>query len=254
MLQLPLDQLVLVIAQTALLVTLIARLWSAGLYRIYPFFFSYLLAELLRTVIMSSIPFKGRSYPSFWIATELLVACFYALIVVELYRVVLRDLPGIATTSRRYITGTVVVATLVSLLLLRLEETPKNPVSTTFVIDRAIVFSLVIFILLVSVFLVYYPVHLSRNVVFYSIGYAVYFLTKAAALFVRTLGYYVAPQIGTALLIVSSACLLFWILTLNKRGEIITVVIGHKWKSDDEARLLSKLKDINAHLVAAEKK
>ena len=254
MLQLPLDQLVLIIAQAALLITLIARLWSADLYRIYPFFFSYLLAELLRTVVLSFIPFKGPAYPSFWVSTELIVDCFYALIVVELYRVVLRDLHGIATTSRRYITGTVVAATLASLVLLRLEETPKNLVSATLVVDRAIVFSLVIFILLVSGFLVYYPVRLSRNVVFYSIGYAVYFLTKATALFVRTLGHYVAPQIGTALLIVSSVCLLFWILTLTKQGELLTVVIGHKWKSGDEARLLSKLKDINAHLVAAGKK
>lgn len=254
MLQLPLDQLVLVIAQAALLIILIARLWSADLYRIYPFFFSYLLAELLRIAIMSAIPFRGRLYPKFWVGGELAVACLYALIVVELYRVVLHDLPGIATTARRYITGTVVVATFGSLLLLRLEETPKNFVSATLVIDRAIVFSLVIFILLVSGFLVYYPVRLSRNVVFYSIGYAVYFLTKATALFIRTLGHYVLPQISIVLMTVASLCLLLWILTLNRKGELLTVVIGHKWKSDDEARLLSKLKDINAHLVAAGKK
>jgi hypothetical protein len=254
MLQLPLDQLVLVLAQAVLLVVLTARLWSADLYRLYPFFFSYLLAELVRIVLLCSIPFRGRLYPHFWVAGEVIVACLYPLIVVELYRVVLRDLPGIATTSRRYITGTVVVATFGSLLLLGLEEKPKNLVSATFVIDRAVVFSLVIFILLVSIFLVYYPVRLSRNVVFYSIGYAVYFLTKATALFVRTLGHYVAPQLSTVLMIVFSVCLFFWIFTLNKQGEIRTVVIGHKWKSDDEARLLSKLKDINAHLVAAGKK
>jgi hypothetical protein len=254
MLQLPLYQLLLVLAQTVLLIILVARLWSADLYRIYPFFFGYLLAELLRIAIMSMIPFNGRAYPTFWVVTELIVDCFYTLIVVELYRVVLRDLQGIATTSRRYITRTVVVAILGSLLLLLLEEAPKNPVSATFVVDRAIVFSLVIFILLVSVFLVYYPVRLSRNVVFYSIGYAVYFLTKATALFVRTLGHYVAPQVSTVLMIVFSVCLFFWIFTLNKQGELRTVVIGHKWKSDDEARLLSKLKDINAHLVAAGKK
>ena len=218
MLQLPLDQLVLVIAQAALLVILVARLWSAGLYRIYPFFFSYLLAELLRTVIMASIPFKGRSYPYFWMATELAVACFYALIVVELYRVVLRDLPGIATTSRRYITATVVVATLGSLLLLRLEETPKNLSSATFLIDSTIVYQ---FGELYPASSACVPGVLSsasqpqRSLLFHWLC-NVYFLTKAAVLFVRTLGYYVASQVGTArLLVVSSACLLFWILTLN---------------------------------------
>jgi len=254
MLQLPLDQLLLVVAQAALLTALIVRLWSARLQRIYPFFFGYLTADLFRTLILSAIPFRGPAYPYVWVATEGIIVCCYVLIVIELYRVVLRDLPGIATISRRYITGTVVVATLATLLVLRLEEKPKNYVSTSLVIERVIVFSLVLFILLVSVFLAYYPIRLNRNVASYSIGYAVFFLIKATALFVRTLGHYVTPQISTILLIVSSACLLFWILMLNKQGEIRTVVIGHKWKSDDEARILSKLKDINAYLVGAGKK
>src|ERR1017187_2113310 len=254
MLQLPLDQLLLVFTQIALLVVLILRMWYAGLHRIYPLFFSYLLADLLLTSILLAVPYKGRAYPYFWVASEGINACCYTLIVVELYRVVLRDLPGIATISRRYITVTVAVATVGSLLLLRLEETPGNFVSTFLVIERAIVFSLVIFILLVSAFLAYYPIPLNRNVVTYSIGYAVYFLIKATALFIRTLGHYVLPQIGTVLLVVSSACLLFWVLTLNRRGEMRTVVVGHKWKREDEVRLLSKLKAINASLVEAGKK
>jgi hypothetical protein len=254
MLQLPLEQLILVFAQAALLIALIVRLWSAGLQRVYPYFFSYLLASLLQALVLSAIPFKGRAYPYFWVGSESVNACCYALIVVELYRVVLRDLPGIASISRRYITVTIAVATAGSLLLLRLEETPTNYVSTFLVIERAIVFSLVIFILLVSAFLAYYPIPLNRNVVVYSIGYSVYFLTKATGLFIRTLGHYVMAQIGTVLMVVSSACLLFWAIALNRQGELRTVVIGHKWKREDEMQLLSKLKAINATLVSAGKK
>lgn len=254
MLQLPLNQLLLVVTQAALLIALIARLWAARLYLVYPYFFSYLLADLLRTLLFSAIPFNGRAYPYFWVTSEAIIDCCYALIVVELYRVVLRDLPGIATISRRYITATVAVATVGSLLLLHLEEAPANYLSVFFVIERAIVFSLVIFILLVSAFLAYYPIPLNRNVVSYSIGYTVYFLTKATALFIRTLGHYATPQISAILLGVSSACLLFWSITLNRRGEMRTVVLGHKWKRDDEVRLLSKLRAINASLVEAGKK
>ena len=253
MLQLPLGQLLLVIIQTAILLTLIVRIWTAGLYVLYPYFFSYLVADLLQTLIGAAIPINGLAYPRFWVASEGVIDCCYALIVFELYRVVFRDLPGIASISRRYITVTVVIAILGALFLPRLAETPANYLSVFFVIECAIVFSLVIFILLVSAFLVYYPVPLHRNVVIYSIGYAVYFLTKAAALFIRTLGYYVAPQISTAILVVSSACLFFWTLGLNRRGEVRTVVIGHKWNREDEARLLSKLKAINANLVAVGK-
>ena len=251
---LPLDQLLLAVVQTALLLSLIVRVWFAGLYRVYPYFFTYLLATFLQTLLLMSIPFRSWLYSRLWVASEALIDCCYALIVIELYRVVLRDLPGIATISRRYITVTVAVATVGSLLLLRLEETTGNFVATFLVIERAMVFSLVIFILLVSAFLAYYPIPLNRNVVTYSIGYAVYFLIKATALFIRTLGHYVSPQISTVLLVVSSACLLFWVLTLNRLGEMRTVVVGHKWKSEDEVRLLSKLKAINASLVEAGKK
>jgi hypothetical protein len=251
--QLPIDQLILLVAQTALLICLIVRIWSAALYRVYPYFFTYLLAELLQTVILAATPFRGGAYPYVWIATEAIVVCFQALIVGELYRVILRDLPGIASISRRYITVTLGVAIFGSLLLLQLEETPAGLVSTFLVIDRAIVFSLVIFILLASAFLAYYPVPLNRNVIVYSIGYAVYFLAKATALFIRTLGYHVSPQISTVLIVVSSACQLFWVLGLNRQGETCTVVIGHKWSPEDEERLLSKLKAINANLAGAAK-
>jgi hypothetical protein len=253
MLQLPLGQLVLLTIQATILFTLIVRIWSAGLYVLYPFFFSYLVADLLQTLIGSAMPYNGHAYARFWVASEGIIDCCYALIVVELYRIVFRELPGIASVSRRYITVTVAIAIVASLFLQRLAETPANYLSVFFVIECAVVFSLLIFILLVSAFLAYYPVSLHRNVVVYSIGYAVYFLTKAAALFIRTLGYYVAPQISTALLVVSSVCLLFWTLGLNRRGEERTVVIGHQWNRDDEARLLSKLKAINASLVGVGK-
>ncbi len=253
MLQLPLDQLVLFLAQAALLVALLVRMWSAGLNRVYPYFFSYVVIEFARTLISSFMPYQGKTYAYFWATSESLSVCFYPLIVVELYRVILRDLPGIASIARRYITITVTVATVGSLLLLRLEQRPRNYVSTVLVIERAIVFSLVIFILLVSAFLAYYPIPLNRNVIIYSIGYSVYFLTKATALFIRTLGYHVSQQISAVLLAISSACLLFWALTLNRRGELRTLVIGHQWNREDEARLLSKLKAINANLLEARK-
>ena len=118
MLQLPLGQLVLLTIQATILFTLIVRIWSAGLYVLYPFFFSYLVADLLQTLIGSAMPYNGHAYARFWVASEGIIDCCYALIVVELYRIVLRDLPGIASISRRYITVTVAIAIVASLLLL----------------------------------------------------------------------------------------------------------------------------------------
>lgn len=249
MYQLPIHLLVLYLAQVALLIALVGRLYYARLYRVYPFFFSYIVALLLQSAIISVVPYNGKAYPYVWMVTEAFIVCFHVLIVGELYRVILRDLTGIATVSRRYIQITVVFGILVSLLLFHFEETPASYVSTFLVIERGIAFSLVIFILLGSAFLAYFPVSLNRNVVLYSIGYSIYFLTKATALFIRTLGHYWLPQIGTVLLGVSSACLLFWVLGLNREGERRIVQIGHKWSPENAQRLLSKVREINENLI-----
>jgi len=249
MYQFPINQLIPFLVQTALLIALTVRLCYARLYRVYPFFFSYIVAQLVQAVLISAVPYYGKVYTNVWLGTEAVMACFHVLIVGELYRVILRDLTGIATVSRRYIQISAVFGILVSLLLFHFEETPANHVSMFLVIERGIAFSLVIFILLGSAFLVYYPVSLNRNVLLYSIGYSVYFLTKATALFIRTLGHYWLPQISTILLVVSSACLLFWVLALNREGERRTVQISHKWSPENAERLLLKVREINENLM-----
>jgi len=219
------------------------------LHRIYPYFFGYICAAFLQTAVLAAIPFRSLAYINAWIVAEAIIDCFYALIVGELYKVVLRDLPGIATVSRRYITVTIGLAVIASLLLLRFEQTPDNLVSGFIVVERALALSVVLFILLMSLFLLYYPIPLNRNVVVYSVGYAAYFLTKAAALFVRTLGHYVSRQISTVLLVISVLCLLLWIFGLSRAGENIKLVIGHRWSRKDEELLLAQLQTINASLL-----
>jgi hypothetical protein len=185
---------------------------------------------------------------------EGLALCFYALIVLECYSSVLRGLGGIATISRRYIKVTLMIAVLAAVLLVGLEKTPRTVFQYFYALDRAVVSSLLVFILLIIIFLIYYPVPLSRNVIVYSVGYAVYFLTKAAALFVRNVSSELQSQMSAILMTASTACLMFWWFGLNRSGETRTMVIGHKWHSGDEERLLLQLKAINASLSRAARK
>jgi hypothetical protein len=63
------------------------------------------------------------------------------------------------------------VAVAGSLVLLRVERAPVSVIGYFFECERSIISSLVIFVLLTMLFLVYYPVPLNRNVIAYSIGY-----------------------------------------------------------------------------------
>jgi hypothetical protein len=254
MYRLPFDQLVLLVIQTVLLVSLCIRLWRTRLHRVYRYFFGYLLVSLLQTAVMSLVPFDRVHYSYAWMATEALSLCFYALIVLELYTLILGDLVGIATLSRRYIKVAIGLAIAVSLLLLYFEKTPTGITTTFLIFERAIVSSLLVFVLLITAFVVYYPVPLNRNVVVYSIAYALYFATKTAGLFASNLSHHWYRQVSTLLVGVSTACLMLWVFALSRRGETKPEVIGHRWQPEDGERLLSQLKAINASLVRTARK
>jgi len=168
-----------------------------------------------------------------------------------LYSTVLRDLPGIAGTARRYIEVTLIVAILVAFLLLRLGKIGANHLGYLMLFERTVVASLVVFVLLVSAFLLYYPIPLGRNVIAYSMGYAVYFLTRAMGLLTIDLGHYWIRQVSSVVMAVSVACLILWIMTLSRAGEAERVVVGHQWNPADQQKLKAQLDAINASLLRA---
>ena len=245
---LPVDQQLLLGVQTCALVGLIIRLWWTGLYRNYRWFFSYLLMALLQSAVLPFVPYRSLAFRNTWLVTEGLNVCAYILVVLELCKILLNGLPGITTVARRYIQWTLAIAIGGSLLLLEAERAPLSIIGYFFACERAIISSLLFFVLLLMLFLVYYPIPLNRNVITYSMGYAAYFLTKAAAIFLRNLTPTWYRGVSTALLSISTVCLLFWLFGLRRSGENREIVVGRSWSSEDEEKLLSQLKAINASL------
>jgi hypothetical protein len=245
----PIEQKLLLVLQTGALVGLSAQLWWTGLYRKYLCFFSYVLLGLLQTAVMAPIPLSSRGYRNAWLFTEGVIVCAHVLVVLELCKVILHGLHGITTVARRYIHWTMALAVLSSLLLLTVERVPVALTGYFLTCERAVMSSLVIFVLLLMLFLAYYPVPLNRNVITYSIGYTVYFMTKAVAIFVMNMGPASNRQLSTILMSISTACLLFWLLVLSRRGETKAIVVGHQWSLEKEERLLSQLRTVNASLA-----
>lgn len=249
---LPYEQLLFDIHVGALVGVLI-RFLTLGLSRVYKFFVTYITVLLLQSMIPIFVKMDTSLYGYLFLATETVVVVLYALVVLELYSIVLRDLHGIATVARRYIRIAVGIAILISALLLGFEQTPANLLARFYTFESAIVSSLVLFVFLITAFLVYFPIPLSRNVIYYSIGYAVYFTSKALALFLRNTGHTWDRQFSVAMLCVATACLIFWIFALSAKGETKTVQLGHKWNREDEERLQQQIEAINASLLRARK-
>lgn len=240
---------VLLYAQALALAAVLARIVSSQLYRVYKYFFGYLVVQLLQLSIPFLIRRRTDTYVFAFLGTETLIVCLYALIILELYALVFRGLHGIATTARRFIQASIGLAIGVSVLVLGLERTPGNILTKFYSFERTIDTSLVFFLLLITGLLVYYPIPLNRNILSYSIGYAVYFSAKALALFLRNTGHEWDLLFSVAMLAVSTVCLLFWAIFLTSAGEEKTGVLGHKWNPGEDARLIRQLETINASLL-----
>ena len=87
----------LVVAGTA---ALSVRLFASGLHRRYRVFFIYLVFATLRTGALGAIGPKANTYEKLWVLTEPLEWLLYALVVLEIYALVLQDYRGLATVGR----------------------------------------------------------------------------------------------------------------------------------------------------------
>src|ERR1700694_1403560 len=114
--RLPPEQQLLILIQVSALIGLSFRIWWTALYRVYLYFFGYLLADLVQIAILSSVPFDSLIYRNALLWTEGLIVCFYVLVVLELYSIVFQGLAGIANLSQRYIKLALAVAIFASLL------------------------------------------------------------------------------------------------------------------------------------------
>lgn len=241
-------------------IALIARLWRERLHSLYRFFFAYLICDLVLSLVLSQLSPKTFLYGLIFILSQPVFWFLYILITLELYTLVLGSLTGIATLGKRFVQFALAFAisgAALSTWLLDLKTSPRSSpiLQYTFVLNRAVATSVVIFLFVIVCFLVWFPVRLNRNVVAYCAGYFVYFLSKSFVLLTHNLlGPASTRTLSTIMLGICCLCLLFWTLVLRGEAEKTSVVSGHRWRPEDEDRLLEQLETINASLLRIARK
>jgi hypothetical protein len=251
---------------------LFLRLRLTGLHRSYRYFSAYLLFRVLRAVLLTgvpwgvkllqgrpNVPFATNAYAWVWLLTNPLLWVFWVLVVLELYSLVLQNYKGIASLGRWVLLAGLAVAVGISFLTLPADlsnAAEKYPIVRLFLaIDRGVASSLVIFLLVISCFLAWYPVPLSRNVVVHCIVYAGYFLSMTLATLLRNLvGSAVTQGVNILLSCVTLVCLLLWICLLNREGEGAKVRLRPHWAEGREEELVGHLAAINSTLLRAARK
>jgi hypothetical protein len=236
---------------------LLARLYLSRLNRTYPYFTVYVWVTVLRLVALAVVPYGKNVYGWVYVITEPVTWLACALAIVEVYDLVLKNHPGIATVGRKALLGCVGASVILSAfsLLLDFQNTAvRFPVlDNLYLLARLVMFSLLVFVLLITFCLLWFPIRLSKNAVMHCGVFAGYFMVKAGSFMVLRAFPELLPRINAGVQLLTALCCAVWILRLTPGGEQTPVTFGHSWDRAQEHRLMEQLNSINRTLVNSAK-
>jgi hypothetical protein len=238
---------------------LLFKIYLEPALRRYRYFAAYLAIMAAREVLALLIPQRTTLYGWVYIIGAPIVWVCYILVVFELYSNVLGSYKGIATVGRHTLRVTLGLSILLAGSTLVWDLSGKHerfPVLlTVLATERWVISSLAVLLLCITVFMIWFPVPLKRNIVVHSLVFFLYFISKALALFFRnTLGPSAVDLVNLAVTCTAVACLMIWIFFLSREGERQEIKQRIQWNPDSEKRLLHQLDSINASLLRSARK
>jgi len=231
------------------------RLYRFGLHRKFRVFFAYLIYWAVSIAAVLAIPTQSHLYFYIWVFARPLEWLFYVFLILELYGMMLARHKGLYTVGRWALHAGLLVSVTISAatLLPRLSSSPTKSwlLPILFTVERGLVFSLLVFLLLMLVFLMRYPIQLTRNVVVHAALFSILFLGNTLGILLFSmLSVRVSRPVNVALLGVSAVCILLWLTLLDERGEEATAKLPFIGP-EREQRLVSQLNAINSTLLRA---
>jgi hypothetical protein len=230
------------------------RLVETGLFRRYRWFFAYLVFRLPVIPCVLFLDKKSDAYFYFWIFITPVSWALYILVFRELYGLILVRHRGIQTLGRwaMYLgIATSITLSVLSLIPRFTVATPQKSriIGYFYAIDRGVVLSLSILLLVMLLLLSQYLSVLSRNLVAHAVLFAVLFLSDTIGSILRSVfGVQQFPAIETPRMGVWAACSMAWFFVLSRKGEMARDVLPSLGQKH-EKRVLSQLDALNAALL-----
>jgi hypothetical protein len=175
-------------------------------------------------------------------------------VVLELYRLALAGQPALAKYGQE--TAGVALATAACVASLGLLVDSTVPPGRSVILYRFFSFErtmdtwILILLVVICLFMTWFPVRMKRNVAFYLGGFMFHFFARPAGLLLlNVLGSRFENPLNEAMLGVSSACLVLWLFAFGAAGEKATTVVGHRWDPGAMDKVTGQLNAINASLM-----
>ncbi len=164
---------------------LVASLAYSRLYTVYRFFFVYLIADALETAAGLIVHRNRRLYGEVYFGGQGIRMVLAVFVVLEIYRMALAGQPALARYGKTTVSYVLAAAAIVAASGGWLD---RNTGGRDVVVHRFASFErtmdawMLLFLLMITVFMVWFPVRLRRNAFLYIGGFVVYFLARSIGL------------------------------------------------------------------------
>jgi hypothetical protein len=237
-----------IVAATAL----IARLYFQRLARTHRLLVLYLAVGILQSVLALIVAGDPVNTYVFYTAGQTVKVALTIAIPIELFRLALVQQPALARFGRSRIGHAFAVAAALAALNVLFGAVAIKylaKVAPFLAFERSMNFTAMVVLLLMSGFLLWFPVRTPRNTAICIAGFVIYSFHRWTGLLLIELWPDYQRQFSTAMLCVSLACLTAWAILLRPDGETSTVQTGHRWNPEEADRLRLQLDAINARLA-----
>lgn len=240
-------------ADLAATLVLIASLTVNGLHAVYRYFFAYLATDALETATGLIFQQNRKLYAEIYFAGQGLKMLLAVFVVLEIYRIALAGQPALAHFGKRTVMYILAAAAMIAgagFWMDRGAASARPPVLREFAsFERTMDAWMLLFLLMISVFMLWFPVRLKRNGVVYISGFVVYFLARSVGLLLTNIAPGLIAKLDTTMLAAQLFCLVLWTVALQPAGERAVTVVGHRWDPAAAERLKDQLNAINTALL-----
>lgn len=237
------------------------KLCVTGLIKIYRLLFCYLALDFLSTILAVWVPSNTTAYGYYYFAAQTLKICVAAFLLIEIYALALESTPALAKFGRNsvgYILGGAAVLPFALLWMDRdMYSGPHRFFRAFLMFEQTTDGTMAVFLILISIFIAWFPVKLRRNVIVYISGFIVWWLSRSAAVHFfnqRLANERIRDAVATAQILIGTGCLLYWLIGMRRQGEVRTAVVGHLWNRREAERLTEQLNAINDGLARLRRK
>ncbi|HEX5431163.1 MAG TPA: hypothetical protein VFW83_04305 [Bryobacteraceae bacterium] len=230
-----------------------ARLVFCGLLSEYRALFCYLAADAVEALAQIWALPDLTLYGWIYVGGQACKVMLAVWVVLDLYRLALSRHPALAKFGRRTVGYVLSIAAAISIAGLFLDGAAAPggfPILRAFYrFERTMDSIVLVFLAIIAVFLLWFPVKMRRNVAIYIAGFLIYFFERWAGLLLVNLWPARNGQISVAMLSVSFACLVVWLALLRREKSDILTVTGRRRSGAEADRLAGQLDAINTRLV-----